>query len=270
VQIICRFLRSELPGVAEGLANVNVIEEVTSLVFNNPWNSVLHSYFYDIALAVLDSDCTDLKRALVVNSQLPQRLIDVIARPMIPSRSGNSEKLVRNGFLGHATRISNLVAKHASLYIDVKSMVAKCAGWDAFVAGHLSDINEIESKKLGVPDTSESIHTETPDELRLDDIFAMGGTMSKEELEDFEKMLSGNAPADNTTESQLLNFGSVPELLDEILHDTSPIPDTTAAQLAILIPSPPIIVDDVFATYNDATFWRTDLPNIDLEDIDDL
>jgi hypothetical protein len=155
-------------------------------------------------------------------------------------------------------------------------MLMKCEAWKDFVRGPLADTNEIESRNLG--DTGEESEPATPeiDQAAFDDIFAMGGTLSKEDIEDFEKMLTGGASAgpDDTKENVVLEFTDIPKLLDEILAErkitvrdskTEPGPKP----VSVATPLQPLSqADTEMAEYYTATFWKVDLPT--LEPLEDL
>jgi hypothetical protein len=64
-------MKREEPVIEAALGASDVITSVVDLVFGHPWSSALHTCFLDIVQVVLDCGCIDLKRRLLVHSQLP-------------------------------------------------------------------------------------------------------------------------------------------------------------------------------------------------------
>lgn len=88
----------------------------------------------------------ELKKAMLVNGQLPQRIVEIASNSMVPK----GRKLMRSGVMGYVTRISNLIVNYEAIHFDVKSIMLKVPSWIDYTTGSLATTNEVESRKIGV------------------------------------------------------------------------------------------------------------------------
>lgn len=118
-------------------------------------------------------------------------LLRMAETPCVKFNSGNS---IRNGFMGFAIKLANLVVKHRTanemnLIEDSESLFTE--DWDAFVNGELENSNERNRRNLGGRQTSA---TSDDDETNQFDV-NMDNIMKR--FKCFNNMVQNNSSTDD-------------------------------------------------------------------------
>lgn len=145
---------------------------ITKLFVESPWNSALHNLFEHLVRTVLQSENSDLIKSLMEEANLPMHLIQIGTEPTTVLPNGVE---VRKGYLGHITRLSNLLADQEKSYSYLNSHLNNLIGWEEYKATTLTQVNETESRQLGGKNprgiqNSQSEEEDPRDSLTLDSL----------------------------------------------------------------------------------------------------
>jgi hypothetical protein len=102
---------------------------------------------------------------------------------------------IRKGYLGHITRLSNLLADQEKSYSYLNSHLNNLIGWEEYKATTLTQVNETESRQLGGKNprgvqNSQSEEEDPRDSLILDSLTSHSGKAHEADEEEVEEDLA--------------------------------------------------------------------------------
>ncbi|CAG9317738.1 PPP6R3 [Blepharisma stoltei] len=126
------------------LAESQIIQISTDLMFQSFWNSFLHQAYCKFIASILESKSDSLKLTLLSQAQLPHKLYELSQFQII----SNQRCDIRKGHLGFATKIGNIVIENSSC-TTVDNFLAKLDEWKNFVNDFLVPQNRLDCLELG-------------------------------------------------------------------------------------------------------------------------
>eukprot|EP00358_Blepharisma_japonicum_P005571 CAMPEP_0202941736 /NCGR_PEP_ID=MMETSP1395-20130829/1868_1 /ASSEMBLY_ACC=CAM_ASM_000871 /TAXON_ID=5961 /ORGANISM="Blepharisma japonicum, Strain Stock R1072" /LENGTH=260 /DNA_ID=CAMNT_0049637237 /DNA_START=873 /DNA_END=1655 /DNA_ORIENTATION=+ len=126
------------------LAESQIIQISTDLMFQSVWNSFLHQAYSKFIASILESKSDALKLTLLSQAQLPHKLHELSLFQII----SNPRCDIRKGHLGFATKIGNIVIENSSC-TTVDNFLAKLEEWKSFVNDFLVPQNRLDCLELG-------------------------------------------------------------------------------------------------------------------------
>jgi hypothetical protein len=83
VELILSAVKSENDQISKALNDSAILTILTNHFFTYTWNSTLHFLYFGIAESILNGNCTFLARNLLVNAELPARILAALESPTI-------------------------------------------------------------------------------------------------------------------------------------------------------------------------------------------
>jgi len=134
IEIIISLIKLAHEDLLDSIAESSILESITSLFINHPWNSILHNLYEKLIQCIFSSNHETLRQAIFTKAKVPQTLISLSEKKY----EGN----FRLGILGYVTRLANLINSNLKDNEDIE-------GWTDFMKTYISYRNETESKVLG-------------------------------------------------------------------------------------------------------------------------
>jgi hypothetical protein len=74
VEVLTVFLGLDPDGLAHRIVDSHILEILTVIFFNFPWNSLFQRLYYEVVNLVFSSDSFHMKQALLVKAKLADRI----------------------------------------------------------------------------------------------------------------------------------------------------------------------------------------------------
>jgi serine/threonine-protein phosphatase 6 regulatory subunit 3 len=137
--------------VDEGLMRTGILGAVLDLFFELEWNNFLHMHTEQLFVHLLIGPHAEVKRFLVSECKLAERIVRVTRDA---ETSTAAPGLARKGYMAFVSSIASALVNEAGRAPELAALLTAVPGWDAYVAGALSETKRVENAQLAGPKPS--------------------------------------------------------------------------------------------------------------------
>lgn len=194
IQLVITLITSTNASVRALLIQKQVFTTILNLFFHFQWNNFLHIQVHHMVRTILEGDDVVLKRTLLIEDQLVQRMIQNHENNL--KEISENPKVHRKGYLGFLIEILYLVWRlqkqdsHPELFEEVE----KVTSWDTYLETHEIAFEDIEqNKRLGIMPSSQSVSDE--DDFDGNDIYE---NYDNDRYDDLEELSDSDSDCDDS------------------------------------------------------------------------
>jgi serine/threonine-protein phosphatase 6 regulatory subunit 3 len=136
--------------VDEKIIQLNLLTTCLDHFFNYKWNNFLHALIEQLVLAVLESDCKDLRANLFKQCKFLTRIEGAFDENSKALGDRASKKGLTLGYMGFVTRLANTLIKMGREGVtDIADALKQDPYWSNFEVGPLAEVNERDMRPIG-------------------------------------------------------------------------------------------------------------------------
>lgn len=141
LELLFTIFKADIQAFEGVIAQSRLPELATYMFFAYPWSSFLHQTYFQLIQSVLYCTDLDIKGVFLRKSDIVTRLLEW--KTEVKLESGKS---LRAGYMGHAIRIGQLLAKAFEASPDLQPTATT---WSIFLSDTLNPLLELESRPYG-------------------------------------------------------------------------------------------------------------------------